>query len=325
MTIETTAARCPFNAPARLEWAPNGAVAFANGLRSEIGRKAQRDGAFAPLEKMLSRRGWFLAHPLWQEEKMHFHAWHSDAFMTWPRSGRQEKSDALMDLTSLHEWMHMATLPAGFESAESWRREFRANEIQVSLETEVLVRWRAPGLQHAALGDIAYWADEVEAGHAAWRARPGRAERESLWKARLGQTPGEQIMRDRHAHSFLMGAAPAGLPKDWTPERLWDARRQASLWPMADSAAETQIALYESGSEGWMDQWVDLAPKIESARAALRESLAAGRETEGWTAFSDALTTSMGPLQAPWEEKLLAPGARPTPIVAPVAAKKMRP
>jgi len=311
-THKKTPRAIAFRPPPRLEWKENGADAFASGLRSEEGRSAWAAGAFAPLREMLGQRGWFVAHPVWQEEKMHFHAWHSDAFMSWPRQGPRQKCDALSDLTALHEWMHMATLPAGFESERAWRRAFRANEIAVSLETEVLVRWRAPGLQRAALGSIAYWADEIQDGFAAWMARPGHAERAARWAESLAESADEQAMRAEFASAFLMGPAPKTWPEDWTPERLWDARRQVSLWPLASSKAETQIALYESGSEGWMDQWVDLAPQVEANRQKLREALSAGRAAEGWAAFSETLSQSMGELQVPWESHMMPAGARAT-------------
>jgi hypothetical protein len=309
--------------PPRLSFVPDGARAFDALWRSEPARRALEAGRFDALLKMLGGRGWLLAEPAWTEEKLHFHAWHSDAFMAWPRAGEDAKVKALEDLTALHEWLHMATLPAGFASETAWLADFRANEIAVSLESEVLVRWRAPGLQEAALPGVAFWADQVALGRDAWRGQPGRAEREGLWAERLAADPMERAMRDRFGREFVLGEMPESwATTGWTPLSLWDARRQASLWPEAGNEAEQGISAYEAGSWGWMRQWLWLAPEIEANRLALRAALAEGRAAEGWQAFADRLGQSMGELGAPWESMLLAPGAAATPLPAASAKPK---
>lgn len=178
---------------------------------------------------------WFY-EPLAGERQM-FSVWFAHAI-----GRRNYENPVLHDLYLLHDLLHAYTfIDAPGDTPSRWRARMRANEIMVSLETEVLVYARCPSLRaHSFPHPV--WADRFLAaggvrGTAADFGVPLNASERQL--------------------STIAAIWPLETPSGWSG--LWWARRRASLQPDPACLMEQAIAHYERQAAeeyaAWGRQW----------------------------------------------------------------------
>lgn len=249
--------------------------AFRQLLADErIGYGAVRDWA--------AQQPWWFYTPHEAYEHRHFSVWFAQAI-----GRRVYANPVLADLYLFHDMLHARTFvddPSSTE--EAWHLRMRANEIAVSLETEVLVYTRAPALR-AHTFDHPIWADTLLAGPLSALD----ADRLAAYRAGAGQTPYEQALRAAVPTTWPL-VAPA-LPFG-SYEDLWDLRRALTLAPQPGVRIEQAFAHYERLAEsdyaGWAQDW----RSVEADRLAFQAQVDAGdwqgaclaREAQ-WTAHAD--------------------------------------
>jgi hypothetical protein len=279
--------------------------AFWQGIwRTEAMRTAFDDpatGYGAVLERVIARPWWFVTQRH-AGEAQHFSVWFAQTLIR-----RTYANPLLEDLALFHELLHGITFqdrPAGTEA--QWRLRMRANEIAVSLETEVLIYARLPHLR-AMTFDHPIWADRLD-------LRPGPPR--SPWpdprtaayldaQARWSLSP--LAIAERELRWAVPSQREWPLPFPATIEfpyfdRLWAARRSLTLAPTADPVEQT-IARYEHQAPAFYDAWAPYWRQVEQSRVDFEARCDRGdwgeacavRERE-WEALSDARGVPYGQL-----------------------------
>lgn len=233
------------------------------------------------LERAIARPWWFV--PLRTPcEKYHFGAWFGQAL-----GQRTYERPLIHDLYWLHEILHALTFendPQG--SAGQWERRMRANEILVSLETEVLVYARYPDWREHTFAQT-IWADRFDL-----RSAPAQMSTE-LARAWQRTVPARE-----HALRHARPSWPLPYPatRDFSsPLALWWRRRQAALTPLSDDAPEHLIAQYEGQATEFFQAWRPHWRQVERDRQHFEAACAAGRWRQAvadrerrWEQVSDA-------------------------------------
>ncbi len=170
----------------------------------------------------------------------------------------------------------------------------RSNEIAVSLETELLIHWRCPGLKAKAF-QHPIWHDELT-----FPLRPDLRDR--LVRQRLSRQHGTSD-DDRHERD-LLAACPTMLVHDWSMSPtddgldgvgLWDLRRAITRWPHRERPTEAMMERYESQAAPFYHAWSERWGTVEDERLRFENLCEAGdwrqavRERETyWTKVADA-------------------------------------
>ena len=211
---------------------------------------------------------WWFITPTQAYERRHFGVWFGHAFVR-----RHYDNPLITDLFYWHDLLHAYTFARGpFASMTDWQRAMRANEIAVSMETEILIYWRAPSLRAQSF-DFPIWADQLGSPlPAALRERQLRwtvaqrglagAEEHRLWQAR--------------------GCWPLPFPADPTRERpteqeLWALRRAVTAWPDRRCPVEAMLADYEAQARPFYQAWRDRWEEVEAQRLAFAQACSQGR------------------------------------------------
>lgn len=261
-------------------------------------------------------RPWWYVPVRHPQERQHFGTWFGRAL------GQRAYTKPLVhDLFLLHELLHACSFvddPRGTEA--SWRYRMRANEIAVSLETEVLVYARHPTWRaHTFSKEI--WADRFDlravrgGGPGARRSRRLGSEQQ-LWRRRpqASETPW-----------ILPHAATASFP---AYADLWQRRRLAARQPQ--DALEETIRRYEGSADAFFHAWRPYWRHVERERVAFDDACSRGawrsavrRRERWWEVHADAQGIPYGGVAC----KLWAPDhpsppdgsprIRPTPSVLP--------
>lgn len=202
-----------------------------------------------PYQKIIA---WAAAQPWWfvplrqAYEKYHFGTWFGQTL-----GQRTYENPLIHDLYLFHEVLHAATfedMPASTD--QEWEARMRANEIMVSLETEVLVYARHPEWRSASF-DQPIWADHFDLSPGPLTTTPWQAVgvEQRLWTHRPG---------------WPLPFFPTQSFGDLA--RLWVRRRQAALHPDPQDASETLIAQYEDQATLFFDSWRPYWRQVERDR-----------------------------------------------------------
>lgn len=278
--------------------------------------------------RLLAQRPWLVAEPGYAEEKSHFYGWFADTFVPWPRAPSHQ-GDALADLTVYHEWLHMLTHPRGYPDALDWMAGNRANESQVSIETEILTRARVPGLQERAFPDRDIWVQRLEAGkEALFAERPQDKARMERAMALIEQPSREKALYEKSGGRFLLSDSAEETFWGFTHRELWALRRGVALWPDLSDPVEAQMNHYEAMSDAWLLRWAGPAQEVEAHRLDLQTRSLAGDGEGAIADFSAWLDARRGPHGIPFEHMALE-GLAPTPLPPspsrPQAARRAKP
>ena len=232
----------------------------------------QRTG-YARLLDEASRQPWWWVDGTTAYEKRHFTVWFAQVVVR-----RHYDNPVLQDLFHWHEVLHALTFrddPLGGE--QQWRLRMRANEITVSLETELLVYWRHRGLRAQSFS-FPIWHDALTSPLATHdRQRLSDYRQACLNDPELGVY--EHSLYAARPHRGLEHPDNSGHPCA-DARTLWDLRRATTKSPDRSNAVEAALADYERQSDPFCDGWVSDWRSVEHERMAFANACAEGR----WTA-----------------------------------------
>ena len=258
-----------------------GDTAFWRGLwRTDAFRALFEDPrtGYAGLLEAAAARPWWFVDGAHEYERRHFSAWFGQTFVR-----RAYDNPVITDLFHWHDLLHALTFRpfphADRVSETAWRRAMRANEIAVSMETEILY-WRQPALRAVSFVQP-IWQDELGSPLAPHL-------RERLLRHRidlLAAVPSPAASYERELRTALIDAWP--LP--WAPaetqdrlnwEGLWELRRAVTRWPDLDNPVERELARYEALAEPFFAQWQHDWREVETERGMFEALCADGRWRE---------------------------------------------
>jgi hypothetical protein len=226
------------------------------------------------LAKVAQRPWWFIT-PKHAYERRHFAPWFAQAFII-----RDYENKLIEDLYYWHDLIHAMTfVDASRMNEDAWRLAMRANEINTSLETEVIIYWRSPQLR-AQTFDHAIWVDEV--------CGPFDADaRSRLLRYRSNLFSAPNSLSSQHERA-LRAALPASLlPYAFSSNRdlpdfeaLWALRRATTLSPREYNVLEKDLAHYEASADPFYSHWSKLWREVECNRAQFANLCAAGHWKE---------------------------------------------
>lgn len=280
----------------------------------------QENAVMRRLCEKLAERPWLTRSPAYEQEKGHFYSWFADTYVPWPRSPTAQ-GDAVSDMTAYHEWLHMLTLPRGYADPLDWMTSIRANESQVSIETEILARARLPGMQEAAFPNLELWVDRlVEGKEALFERRPQDLARMERALNLMSEPSRESELYAKSEGRFLLSESPEETFWGFSHRELWALRRGVALWPDLSDPVEAQLGHYESLSDAWLLRWAGPAQEIERRREALLRSCEAGEAAPAIERFKSWLEEQRGPLGFPFESAALE-GLPAKPLTPPARAR----
>lgn len=233
-------------------------------------------GAYHWMIQAALKQPWWMIEPMEGYERRHFSAWFGNAFVQ-----RHYDNPVITDLFYLHDLLHALTLPGRtFASPEQWQQHMRANEIAVSLETEILVYWRCPGLREQSF-DFRIWHDALTTEGLATLA--GRLD---TYRHELADAPAELALRS------AVGAWPLAHPAQAVVDAttLWDLRRAVTRAPDPTDAVERSLAVYEAQAEPFYAAWRPHWEAVEAERLAFAQACQSGP----WEAAVAARETHWG-------------------------------
>ncbi len=253
-----------------------GDIGFWKGLwKSEAFQAMMADPrtGYGELLKRAAQQPWWWVTPHHDYERKHFTVWFAQAIVR-----RHYDNPVLQDLYHFHDMLHALTFvdnPSGSES--DWRLRMRADEVAVSIETELLVYKRYPGLREQSFG-FPIWLDEITAGPLSVDHR----RRLTAFVEKRQRNRGdrgvwyERALREAHPAWHL--PYPMGEGDDLSDyDRLWDLRRAVTLDPDRGNPVETMLAEYEALSDPWCDAWMDDWRTVEAERLTFKNMCAEGR------------------------------------------------
>ena len=223
----------------------------------------------------VAKRPWWFIAPTQSYERRHFTPWFAQAFIN-----RSYENPLIEDLYYWHDLIHAMTfVDASRMNEESWRLGMRANEINTSLETELLIYWRAPDLRRQTF-DHPIWIDEVMGPFDA-----DARNRLLRYRTELFSNPNSLVSRHERA---LRAALPTGpFPYVFPPERdlpdfdaLWALRRATTLSPREGNVLERDLAFYEASADPFYKHWSNLWREVECNRARFAGLCAQGEWKE---------------------------------------------
>jgi hypothetical protein len=196
------------------------------------------------------QRDWWFYQPTGAERRL-FSVWFARAIGT-----REYDNPLIADLYLLHDLMHAYTfIDAPDDSNARWRLRMRANEIRVSLETEVLIYARCPWLRKLSF-PFEVWGDR-------FLRRGGVDGGPNEWG--VAMTEREQLLLD------AASVWPLDTPAGWSG--LWWARRKASLRPDPADQLEVEIQQYGQMATVDYDAWGEWWRDVERFRISEAEPL----------------------------------------------------
>lgn len=252
-----------------------GDLGFWRGLwRTDAFRALMEDPAtgYGELLVKAARSPWWFISAEQGYERRHFSVWFGQAIIR-----RSYENPVIEDLYYFHDLLHALTFVDGSRMDEAaWRLAMRANEIAVSMETEVLVYWRCPELRSQSF-HFPIWHDQITAG-----LSPHARDRLIGYRAGMLRNHGTDAAQHEAA---LVRAVPAwplahvSDPQRDLPNRqtLWDLRRAISLAPQAGNEVEMELAKYENQAEPFYDAWSNQWRQVERERAIFAQLCADGR------------------------------------------------
>lgn len=228
------------------------------------------------------RQPWWFVDAHHEYERRHFSIWFGQVFLR-----REYANPVITDLYYWHDLVHALTFrrlddPSLTEA--DWRRAMRANEIAVSIETEMLIYARCPSLRPQSFQDR-IWMDDLTV-----RAPLGVQDRDRFLSRssrlrdychRLKSDPdfaaAEQALRQAVLdpwplpHPNWVGHDP-GCNAQW----FWDLRRAVTLDPDPDNAVEVALRRYEDQAQPYYNKWVKDWRQVELDRARFQQLVAQG-------------------------------------------------
>lgn len=255
-----------------------GDLAFWQGLwRTDAFRALMADPTtgYGNLLVQASRMPWWFVSAEQSYERRHFSVWFGQAIIR-----RHYENPVIEDLYYFHDLLHALTFVDGSRMDESaWRLAMRANEIAVSMETEVLVYWRSPALRPQSFRH-AIWHDQITP-----RLAPDARERLVAYRAAILRDTACDASQHEAALVRAVPAWPLEHVCDATrdlPDRqtLWDLRRAISLSPHAGNEVEMELAKYENQAEPFYDAWSQQWREVERERAVFADLCSQGRWKE---------------------------------------------
>ena len=259
---------------------PPGSRDFWQGFwRTDVFRELLADPR-QPYGQLLDRaveQPWWFVDARQEYEKRHFSIWFGQVFLR-----REYDNPVITDLYYWHDLVHAMTFrrlddPALTE--HDWRVAMRANEIAVSIETEMLIYLRAPALRAQSFsGRI--WLDDVSEERLDAQALSRTHRLLAYWK-RMREDAGfarsEDALRLAAAdpwpleHPEWKGHDP-GCDKRW----FWDIRRAVTLDPDQANPVEVALRRYEDQAFPYYAKWSGHWRQVESDRARFQSLVSQG-------------------------------------------------
>lgn len=216
---------------------------------------------YANMMARVMERPWWFVSPTTPYERMHFAPWFANAFIR-----REYDNKLIEDLYYWHDIIHAMTfVDASRMNEGAWRLAMRSNEIATSMETEVLIYWRSPGLR-ALTFEHPIWADTFSEGVPEHVMRRLNAYQDSLLN-------NKNSIRSQHEYALrrALPSAPIDFNQMLYPgrpdyETLWSIRRATSLLPGA-CPVEQDLARYEATADPFYDHWAKTWRDVETHRA----------------------------------------------------------
>lgn len=229
-------------------------------------------GYQAALDEVI-KRPWWMIQSEHDYERRHFSVWFGQAIVR-----RQYDNPVIEDLYYWHDLLHGLTFAdASRMDIAQWKRAMRANEIAVSMETEILIYWRAPALREVSFNHP-IWHDHMVNG-----LRPEDRLRLTQYRARMQREAGsEDCAREADLLASLPHHWPLPYDFDQTLVRpsfrgLWDLRRAISLSPDPENHVEMELARYEGQAEPFYEGWASAWGAVEQERAIFANLCAQGQ------------------------------------------------
>lgn len=253
-----------------------GDLGFWKGLwKSDLFQSLMTDPrtGYAELLKKAALQPWWWVTPQHAYERKHFTVWFAQAIVR-----RSYDNPVMEDLYHFHDLLHALTFvdnPTGSEA--DWRLRMRADEVAVSIESELLIYARHPALRARSFPyDI--WFDQLSDGN----LNESQRQRLADYRARRQTARGdrgvwyERALREAHPAWAL--PFPLSETCDMaTYDTLWDLRRAVTLDPDRSNPVEAMLADYEALSDPWSDAWADDWRTVEAERLTFKSMCAEGR------------------------------------------------
>lgn len=208
-------------------------------------------------------RPWWFVDAQMPYERYHFSIWLGDVFLR-----REYDNPVITDMYYWHDLVHALTFrridPSRVDE-QGWRLAMRANEIAVSIETEMLIYLRAPHLRAHSFTDR-IWIDDLTDP-----LPSGLESRLTDYRQRLADEPEfafqeAQLREALPSHWPLfhpMSALQQGRPFRW----FWDLRRAVTINPDPDNAVEVALHRYEQQAMPFYKKWSGHWDEVELDRA----------------------------------------------------------
>lgn len=222
------------------------------------------------LESAMQRPWWFVDAEQ-EYERRHFSIWFGQVFLR-----RSYDNPVITDLYYWHDLMHAMTFqnlsnPEGMSESE-WRIVMRANEIKVSIETEMLIYLRAPDLRAQSFKER-IWLDDL-----VHPLPQSLADRLSGYRQKLLKDQNFAAQEAALRFSVKQGwplPHPEGQ-NDRDASWFWDLRRAVTLDPNVENPVEVALHRYEEQAWPYYAKWSNHWREVESARSRFEMLLSLG-------------------------------------------------
>ena len=229
-----------------------------------------RTGYAAALEHVATRP-WWLVDATQAYERRHFSVWFANTLIN-----RTYANPFIEDLYYWHDLLHGLTfVQSAGVSENQWRLNMRANEISVSLETEVQIYWRKENLRIQSF-EHPIWHDAIEV------LTPSMRHRLIAYRAQVNTSLAERFVHERQLRTARVNFLPDPQSPTDRPAGigLWDLRRAITLSPDPSSKEETGVVAYEATAEPFYDQWAPFWEEVEAERLIFERLCAQGQSRQ---------------------------------------------
>ena len=266
----------------------------------------KQEGPYKDLIEKAQEQPWWFVDAEQNYEHRHFSIWFGQTFLR-----RQYSNPVITDLYYFHDLVHAMTFRRMDDenlTEQDWRLAMRANEIAVSIETEMLMYWRFPELrQHTFAEKI--WADDITSPTPEYlQKRVDNYRMRYALDADFAEKEGalrRAVLKDWPLkHPEL--ATAQGRDFDW----FWDLRRETTLNPDPENPVEVALRKYEDQAQPFYNKWVNDWRDVEKERAKFADLCASGNWLEAvrnrhkcWESNADKNGVPYGDL-APRPKKL---------------------
>lgn len=229
-----------------------------------------RTGYAAALERAAELPWWFV-EPTQDYERRHFTVWFAHTFVN-----RTYENPVISDLFYWHDLLHALTFAdSSLRDFDGWKQSMRANEIAVSLETEILIYRRQPALRNLAFPHP-IWQDRL-----APPLTSDLTERLGLFRQDMANHPAD-FQKEKALRQEVPANWPVPDPDDngLSFDDLWDLRRAVTRRSRKEDALEQTMVDYEAQAVPFYETWRTHWKEVETERQQFLQANKDGRWRE---------------------------------------------